>query len=330
MKAEVEPTGMPTNACFTRRTPLARQFSSTSAGSAWWSATKKNSRTGSTPARVRHPEGRRGVDHAVEPAGQAALVGVEELDAAAGHQVPVLRVAEAAREDAHLPRPQLLQHRAQQDGAAQRVGIAHPLGEDVGAAAADGLGAALQAHVGGVGLGQDGQVLLRAPLAQDGAEAGHHHVGAGQTRGLQHAGRGGHPRGRAVRLPVAAIHRALLRLVPVSASGMKAAALLRQIHEHRGGGEARRRAGPGASPASPPRSARPGGRGSGTARPGRAGSRGRRSRPRRRRAASGGCPPAGTSTASLRKAKTRRSWTSRASTSRRAPPSPRPRPARSA
>ena len=41
MKAEVEPTASPTKGSRTRRTPFARQFSSTSFGSAWWSATKK-------------------------------------------------------------------------------------------------------------------------------------------------------------------------------------------------------------------------------------------------------------------------------------------------
>ncbi len=41
MNAEVDPTARPTNASRTRFTPLARQFSSTSVGSAWWSATKK-------------------------------------------------------------------------------------------------------------------------------------------------------------------------------------------------------------------------------------------------------------------------------------------------
>ena len=55
--AEVEPTARPTNASRTLRTPFARQFSSTSAGSAWWSATKKYSLIGCTPVVASIPSG---------------------------------------------------------------------------------------------------------------------------------------------------------------------------------------------------------------------------------------------------------------------------------
>jgi hypothetical protein len=57
MKAEVEPTGKPTKASFTTLTPCMRQCSSTSSGSAWWSATKKYSETGSTRPVLDMPKG---------------------------------------------------------------------------------------------------------------------------------------------------------------------------------------------------------------------------------------------------------------------------------
>src|SRR6185436_12428062 len=57
MNDEVDPTGRPTYACLTRRTPLSLQFASTSSGSAWWSATKKNSFTGSTRPVLDMPRG---------------------------------------------------------------------------------------------------------------------------------------------------------------------------------------------------------------------------------------------------------------------------------
>ena len=57
------------------------------------------------------PERRRGVDHAVQAARQPLLVGVEQRDAAARDQVAVLRMAEAAGEDADLLGAQLAQDR---------------------------------------------------------------------------------------------------------------------------------------------------------------------------------------------------------------------------
>ena len=78
-----------------------------------------------------------------------------------------------------------------ENGAAERVGVSHPLGEDVGPAAADGLGAALQAHVGALGRGQDAEVLHRAALAEDALETPAHDVRpgwAGAARGFGRCG----------------------------------------------------------------------------------------------------------------------------------------------
>ena len=112
--------------------------------------------------------------------------GPRAASAAALDELPVLGMAEAAREEAHLVGAEVLEDGLQHHRAAERVRIGHPLGEDVGAAAADGLGAALQAHVGAVGLGQDGQDLSRSPLAEDRPEARDHDRGAGQPgRALQ-------------------------------------------------------------------------------------------------------------------------------------------------
>ena len=75
MKAEVEPTGRPTKASFTRFTPRMRQASSTSAGSAWWSATKKNSRTGCTPPVLAPPSGGEVSTMQCRPRGRRSLFG---------------------------------------------------------------------------------------------------------------------------------------------------------------------------------------------------------------------------------------------------------------
>src|SRR6266571_736700 len=75
MKAEVEPTGRPTKASFTRFTPRMRQASSTSTGSAWWSATKKNSRTGCTPPVLAEPSGGEVSTMQCRPRGRRSLFG---------------------------------------------------------------------------------------------------------------------------------------------------------------------------------------------------------------------------------------------------------------
>ena len=124
--------------------------------------------------RVRHAQGGRGVDHAVEAARQPVAVGIAQGDPAFLDQAPVLRMAEAAREDAHLGGAQVAQDALEDDRAAERVGVAHPLREDVGPAATDGGAEAAQPGEGAQGQGQDGQVRAGEALPQDGTEARDH------------------------------------------------------------------------------------------------------------------------------------------------------------
>ncbi len=137
--------------------------------------------------RAQHAERRRRVDHAVQPSAHALAVRVAQHDLAALDEVPVLRMSQAAGQDPRLFGAQRAQDRRQQHGASERVGIPHPLREDVRTAAADRLGAALEAHVRGVGLRQDRQVLERTPLAHDRLEAPADDVRAGVPRRCEDA-----------------------------------------------------------------------------------------------------------------------------------------------
>ncbi len=254
MKAEVEPTGRPTNASLTRRTPWARQFSSTSSGSAWWSATKKNSRTGSTPPVFDMPSGGEVSTMQWRPAGRRPSFGscssmpqrATRLRFWGWPRLPVRMRTSLAPSSCRIG--------AQQDGAAQRVGVAHPLGEDVGAAAADGLGAALQAHVGGVGLGEDGQVLLGASLAQERPKRPTTTWALGQTRGLEHAG---DPLARPLARPLPRLTSVLRTPAPGQRPAWKRPSCFAMSTSMRGGSEALAVLRRAAARASPPRSARP-------------------------------------------------------------------------
>ena len=73
------------------------------------------------------------------PRGSRSSLGSKSSMPQRADQVAVLGMAEAAGEDADLRGTQVQEDGAQQDRAAERVGIAHPLGEDVGAPATDGL-----------------------------------------------------------------------------------------------------------------------------------------------------------------------------------------------
>jgi hypothetical protein len=56
----------------------------------------------------------------------------------------VLGMAQAAGQDPHVGGAEVAEDALEQDRAAQRVGVARPLGEDVRARAADGRGPAPQ------------------------------------------------------------------------------------------------------------------------------------------------------------------------------------------
>ena len=117
---------------------------------------------------------------------------------------------------------------SQQHRAAQRVGVAHPLREDVGAAAADRLGAALQARCRRRGPGASiGQVLRRERLPRMRPKRGHHHVGAG------HAAPAARATARSRRSRRCALHAPARRAG--SASGMEAPPSLRHVHEQPAG-----------------------------------------------------------------------------------------------
>ena len=174
--------------------------------------------------RRQHPERRRAVDHAVQPALQAVTVRVLQRDAAALDQLAVLRMPQAAGEDPHLLGAELAQDRRQQHGAAERVRVPHPLREDVGAAPADRLGAALQAAVRRVGLRQHRQDLERAALAQQPGETAPNDRGPRGARRQQHVSVALHPRCFPSRVSVA--------------SGMERPALPGQVDEQGRGLEA--------------------------------------------------------------------------------------------
>src|SRR5262249_11253500 len=78
-----------------------------------------------------------------------------------------------AGEDARLLGAQLLQDRLQQDRAAERVRVAHPLREDVRAAPPDGRPRPAQGAVGGMDLAEEREGVPREPLAQRAPEPGH-------------------------------------------------------------------------------------------------------------------------------------------------------------
>ncbi len=132
-----------------------------------------------------------------------------EPDPAPIHEVAILRVSETARQDPHFARPQLHQDGPQNDGAAQGVGVPHPLGEDVDASATNGRSGPAQRVVRAVNLTQQVHALSRASAAEQRTVALQDDVRSRQPDGeLQHlplAGRyEAHPGARGLRCPTVA------------------------------------------------------------------------------------------------------------------------------
>ena len=149
---------------------------------------------------IRHAQRRRRVDRTVQSAGDPLVVGMAQDDSAFLDQVPVLRMPQASGEDADVGGAELAEDRLQQHRAPLRVRIAGPLGEDIGALAADGGGRLAQGRVCAGGLPQQAQVVPGESLAQDLAEA-LHDGGLGrdlrplEDLGRLHAGTGSGPAG---------------------------------------------------------------------------------------------------------------------------------------
>ena len=203
----------------------------------------------------------------------------------------------------------------QQDRAAQRVRVPHPLREDVGAAAADGLRRPRAGQVGGVRLRQQRQVVPREALAERAGRSAASPPPAGPGSRRRRASSDVPLRFKPWSPPSpAAFGRAWLsgtrpqRPSAMSWSrgaGAEALAVLRRQPLQHLDREARAEVVEVAEgPAQERREAEAEDR-----------------RPRRRRAASAGCRPAGSSTASFRNANTQAVLDRRAaSTGRRAAP----------
>ena len=121
---------------------------------------------------IRHAEWRCGVDHAVQAAPDAVGVGVVQLDVAPADQRTVLWMAEAAREDPDFRGAEGLEDRLQQDGTAERIGVADPLGEDVRTATADARCGAFERSEGGGHPAQDTEIVEYEALAKQTHEPG--------------------------------------------------------------------------------------------------------------------------------------------------------------